>query len=323
MDRQDLTPPDAQDPRDDGNLEMEVISSDEIEKALHEVDTESNYRNLKGPWFHIVKWIAIAMSVFHLYTAIFGVLPAQLQRTWHLMFVLCLIFVLYPANRKRKGALDSLAWTDLILSGLGVLVNLYWIIEYRNIIMRAGDLSKVDTLIGGLAILLVLEAARRIVGLPITIVASAFLAYCYLGPYMPGFIMHRGASIERIIAHMFFTTEGILGIPLHVSSTFVFLFILFGVFLEKTGIGRLIIDIANSAAGRAAGGPAKVAVIASALEGTVSGSSVANVVGSGSYTIPLMKKIGYNPEFAGAVEAAASTGGQIMPPVMGAAAPSP
>ncbi len=144
--------------------------------------------------------------------------------------------------------------------------------------------------------------------------------YSYFGPYFPGFLAHRGYSIQRIVSHMYFTTEGILGIPLGVSASFIFLFILFGAFLEKTGIGKLFIDIADAIAGWAAGGPAKVAVITSALEGTVSGSSVANTVGSGSFTIPMMKKLGYRPEFAGAVEAAASTGGQIMPPVMGAAA---
>ena len=131
---------------------------------------------------------------------------------------------------------------------------------------------------------------------------------------------HRGYSIERIVSHMYFTTEGILGIPLGVSATFIFLFILFGAFLEKTGMGKLFIDLANAIAGWASGGPAKVAVITSAFEGTVSGSSVANTVGSGSFTIPMMKRLGYRPEFAGAVEAAASTGGQIMPPIMGAAA---
>jgi TRAP transporter 4TM/12TM fusion protein len=152
------------------------------------------------------------------------------------------------------------------------------------------------------------------------IVASSFLVYAYFGAYFPGFLSHRGYSIERIVSHMYFTTEGILGIPLGVSATFVFLFVLFGAFLEKTGIGKLFIDIADAIAGWASGGPAKVAVITSALEGTISGSSVANTVGSGSFTIPMMKKLGYRPEFAGAVEAAASTGGQIMPPVMGAAA---
>jgi TRAP transporter 4TM/12TM fusion protein len=171
-----------------------------------------------------------------------------------------------------------------------------------------------------LGILLTLEATRRIVGLPIVIIASCFLIYAYMGAYFPGFLNHRGYEIKRIVTQMWFTTEGIMGIPLGVSATFIFLFILFGAFLTSTGIMDFFMDISNAIAGWASGGPAKVAVLASALEGTVSGSSVANTVGSGSFTIPMMKRLGYRPEFAGAVEAAASTGGQIMPPVMGAAA---
>ena len=173
---------------------------------------------------------------------------------------------------------------------------------------------------GLIGIILVLEACRRVVGLPIVIIAVIFIAYAFLGPYMPGFLNHRGYSLQRVVSHLYYTTEGILGIPLGVCATFIFLFILFGAFLEKTGIGKFFIDIANAVAGFASGGPAKVAVITSALEGTVSGSSVSNTVGSGSFTIPMMKKLGYKPEFAAAVEAAASTGGQIMPPIMGAAA---
>ena len=167
---------------------------------------------------------------------------------------------------------------------------------------------------------MVLEAARRIVGTSIVAVVILFLAYGYFGPYMPGPLAHRGLSMEQMVSHLFFTTEGVFGIPLGVSSTFIFLFILFGAYLEKTGLGKFFIDIANAIAGWASGGPAKVAVISSALQGTISGSSVANVVGSGSFTIPMMKKLGYKKDFAGAVEAAASTGGQLMPPIMGAAA---
>ena len=152
------------------------------------------------------------------------------------------------------------------------------------------------------------------------VVVLFFLAYAFLGPYMPGMLAHRGLTPEQLVSHLFFTTEGIFGIPLGVSSTFIFLFILFGAYLESTGLGKFFIDLANAVAGWASGGPAKVAVLSSGLMGTVSGSSVANVAGTGSFTIPMMKKLGYDKEFAGAVEAAASTGGQLMPPVMGAAA---
>ncbi|MCU0593511.1 MAG: TRAP transporter permease [Desulfobacterales bacterium] len=168
--------------------------------------------------------------------------------------------------------------------------------------------------------LLTLEAARRVVGLPIVGLSVFFLVYTYFGPYFPGFMQHRGYSLERIASHMYLTTEGILGIPLGVAATFIYLFILFGSFREKSGLGQLFIDISNAVAGWASGGPAKMAIVTSALEGTVSGSSVANTVESGSLTIPMMKRLGYRPEFAAAVEASSSTGGQIMPPIMGAAA---
>jgi TRAP transporter 4TM/12TM fusion protein len=177
-----------------------------------------------------------------------------------------------------------------------------------------------DLYVGGIAILLVLEAARRVVGLPIAIIASLFLLYTYFGPHMPGFLEHRGSGVTRIIGHTYYTLEGILGTPLAVSSTFIFLFVLFGAFLEKTGVGEYFNDLSLVIAGRRIGGPAKVAVFSSALQGTISGSSVANVVTSGAFTIPMMKRLGYRPEFAGAVEASSSTGGQIMPPIMGAAA---
>ncbi len=167
---------------------------------------------------------------------------------------------------------------------------------------------------------LVLEAARRAVGLPITIIAVCFLIYAYFGPYFPAFMAHRGQDIESIVNLMYFTTDGILGTPISVSATFIFVFLLFGAFLVKTGVGQYFNDLAVAFAGKLIGGPAKVAVFSSALQGMISGSSVANVVTSGSYTIPMMKKLGYRKEFAGAVEAAASTGGQLMPPIMGAAA---
>jgi TRAP transporter 4TM/12TM fusion protein len=197
---------------------------------------------------------------------------------------------------------------------------MYIIANYGELVKRAGTATTPDMIVGVIGILLVLEAARRIVGLPIVIIASTFIVYAFVGPYLPGQLAHRGVDVGDLVQHLYYTTEGVFGIPLGVSSTFIFLFILFGSFLEKTGLGQYFIDLANSIAGRASGGPAKVAVLSSGLMGTVSGSSVANVVGTGSFTIPMMKRLGYSPEFAGAVEATASTGGQLMPPIMGAAA---
>ena len=289
------------------------------EKVLKKYDRESNTAHYTGWPKKIVAAIAITFSVFQLYTAIFGVLDAQLQRAIHLGFGLALAYLLYPFRR---------AWTrdhyfhpiDIVFAILGAATPAYLVIQYRELITRAGTVSPVDTVVGGLGILLVIEATRRVVGLPMVTVVLVFIAYAFLGPYMPGVLAHRGLTPEQLIGHLYFTTEGIFGIPLGVSSTFIFLFILFGAYLESTGLGKFFIDLANAVAGWASGGPAKVAVLSSGLMGTVSGSSVANVVGTGSLTIPMMKKLGYNANFAGAVEAAASTGGQLMPPVMGAAA---
>ena len=289
------------------------------EAVLKKYDRESNTVHYAGLPKKIIAAIAITFSVFQLYTATFGVLDAQLQRAVHLGFGLALAYLLYPFRR---------AWTrdsffhpiDVLFAVLGAAAPAYIVIQYRELVTRAGAIAPTDVVVGGIGILLVIEATRRVVGLPMVTVVLFFLAYAFLGPYMPGVLAHRGLSIEQLVSHLYFTTEGIFGIPLGVSSTFIFLFILFGAYLESTGLGKFFIDLANAVAGWASGGPAKVAVLSSGLMGTVSGSSVANVVGTGSLTIPMMKKLGYHPNFAGAVEAAASTGGQLMPPVMGAAA---
>lgn len=302
----------------DNHISMEVGEEIDIDEIMAKYDKESAYRRLSGNQMKIASIIAILFSCFQLYTAIFGILPAQLQRSIHLAFVFALVYLLYPARKNSRR--DKFGVLDIVLAAIGVGVAMYITLNFKALLMRAGDQNTLDIVIGIIAVLLVLEGARRVVGLPIAIIASVFLVYAVVGPYMPGFLNHRGYSIARIVSHMYYTTEGIIGIPLGVAATFIFLFILLGSFLEKTGIGAFFIDLANSVAGFAAGGPAKVAVITSALEGTVSGSSVANTVGSGSFTIPLMKSLGYKPEFAAAVEAAASTGGQIMPPIMGAAA---
>ena len=294
------------------------VSEEELTKLLAKIDKESTFRKLTGIDYQIVYWIAVAWSCFQLYTAMFGSYAAQLQRSIHLSFAFVLLFLLYPF--RGKTASNKLRWRDYLFAAFAGFIGMYLVFNYTRLMETAGDYTRIDMIVGIIGTLLTLEAARRVVGLPILCIASSFLLYAYFGPYFPGFLAHRGYSVERIVSHMYFTTEGILGIPLGVSATFIFLFVLFGAFLEKTGIGKLFIDIADAIAGWAAGGPAKVAVITSALEGTVSGSSVANTVGSGSFTIPMMKKLGYRPEFAGAVEASASTGGQIMPPVMGAAA---
>ena len=293
--------------------------SDEMQEKLKSLDKESNTVEYKGICGKIVAIICICFSLFQIYTGLFGALDAMIQRCIHLSFGICLVFLLCPTKKSwvKEGRFHPI---DVILAVIAMIPPIYILVNYQQLILRAGTVTPVDAVVGLVGIIMVLEAARRIVGLPIVIVVLCFLAYGFLGPYMPGPLAHRGLTIKQMVGHLFFTTEGIFGIPLGVSSTFIFLFILFGAYLEKTGLGKFFIDIANAIAGWASGGPAKVAVISSALQGTISGSSVANVVGSGSFTIPMMKKLGYHKNFAGAVEAAASTGGQLMPPIMGAAA---
>lgn len=293
--------------------------SDEMQEKLKPLDKESNTVEYKGICGKIVAIICICFSLFQIYTGLFGTLDAMIQRCIHLSFGICLVFLLCPTKKSwvKEGRFHPI---DVILAVIAMIPPIYILVNYQQLILRAGTVTPVDAVVGLVGIIMVLEAARRIVGLPIVIVVLCFLAYGFLGPYMPGPLAHRGLTIKQMVGHLFFTTEGVFGIPLGVSSTFIFLFILFGAYLEKTGLGKFFIDIANAIAGWASGGPAKVAVISSALQGTISGSSVANVVGSGSFTIPMMKKLGYHKNFAGAVEAAASTGGQLMPPIMGAAA---
>ena len=297
---------------------MKESEAKRAEDVLKEFDKESDTMEYTGFMAKIVAAIAIAFSVFQLYTATFGVLDAQLQRGIHLGFGLALVYLLYPTC--KSWSRHKIHPLDLVLAVLGAAAPAYIIYEFQNLVLRAGTVSDVDLIVGVVGILLVIEATRRVVGLPMVCVVLVFLGYAFAGPYMPGVLAHRGLTLSQLVSHLYFTTEGIFGIPLGVSSTFIFLFILFGAYLESTGLGKFFIDLANAIAGWASGGPAKVAVLSSGLMGTVSGSSVANVVGTGSLTIPMMKKLGYHKNFAGAVEAAASTGGQLMPPVMGAAA---
>ena len=184
---------------------------------------------------------------------------------------------------------NTLPWYDVLLGLAGAAAWMYISLNFDSLARRAGMYTPVDIAVGAAGILILLESCRRIVGLPILIIASAFIIYAFAGPYLPGFLNHRGYSFERVVSHLFYNTEGIMGTPLGACATFIFLFILFGALLEKTGIGQFFIDICNAIAGGASGGPAKVAVLTSALEGTVSGSSVSNTVGSGSFTIPMMK----------------------------------
>lgn len=296
----------------------ESLTLEQQQELLEKYDLESNQRNPQNIMKYFIYFGLLAFTLFQVYTAIFGQFPAQIQRTVHLGFALTFVFLLFPASRKLSKR--TIPFYDYILAGIAIVVGSYWVINYERLVQSLGQLQTMDFYVGLLAIVIVLEGARRAVGLPITIIAGLFLLYAFYGRYMPDFMAHRGQSLDSIVNLMFFSTDGILGTPLAVSSTFIFAFLLFGAFLVKTGVGEYFNDLAIAIAGKLTGGPAKVAIFSSALQGTISGSSVANVVTSGSYTIPMMKRLGYNKNFAGAVEASASTGGQLMPPIMGAAA---
>lgn len=262
---------------------------------------------------------AVAMCSFHLYTAQFGLRPAMIQRGIHLLFGVLLVFLLYPGVKKGRAKLLGRA-LDLLLMLAGASGLVYIVTQYRNIAMRGGAPNQADLVLGSIVILVTLEATRRVLGPALSIIGAVSLAYALLGQYIPGEWGHRGVFLDELVEYQFLTTEGLFSVPLGASANFIFLFILFGAFLVASGTGDFFIKFANSLAGHLRGGPAKVAVLSSATFGTISGSAVANVVSTGSFTIPLMKRIGYSPVFAGAVESVASTGGQIMPPVMGAGA---
>ena len=290
----------------------------DLQQLMGELDKEQAYRQ-HGCWRqYITVIVSILFVAFQLYASLSGRVTAQILRATHLAFVQLLAFLLFPPTKKSPR--NKLPWYDIVLGLIGSACWMYVVINFQDLARRTGAFLPQDIIVGVIGILILMESCRRIVGIPILIIASAFILYAFLGAYLPGFLNHRGYKLDRITAHLFYNTEGIMGVPLGACSTFIFLFILFGALLEKTGIGQFFIDTCNAIAGSASGGPAKVAVLTSALLGTVSGSSVSNTVGSGSFTIPMMKRLGYKSEFAGAVEAAASTGGQLMPPIMGAAA---
>jgi TRAP transporter 4TM/12TM fusion protein len=275
----------------------------------------------------VITLLAIALGLFQLYTAGYRPMNLFVQRGFHLSVVLVLAFLIFPIGRRPR------AWWGWLIDGAfiagSVYTGWYLIANLDAIIRRTGFFTQDDITAGIIATLVVLEASRRVIGLTITVVAGVFIVYAMAGPrgnlsglatYLPGILAHRGYDVNRIVAQLYLGQEGIFGLPLGVAATVVFTFVLFGAFLESTGAGKFFIDLAYAAAGRARGGPAKAAVVASGFMGSISGSAIANVVTSGAFTIPLMKKLGYKREEAGGIEAAASTGGQIMPPIMGAGA---
>src|SRR5690606_13961919 len=265
----------------------------------------------------IAFWIAVVFSLFQLWTAAYGTLPSQVVRAMHVGFLLLLGFALFGNLVAKTPAGRVWFWT---LGIIGFLTGIYNWVYYVPLIHRSGFLTPLDLTVGAVMIVLVFEGARRLMGIPLTIIAGIFLAYCFFGQHLPAPFIHRGYPWEMIIEHFGFGTEGIYGTPIYVSAAYIFIFVVFAAFLERAGMLALFNDFALGLVGSWRGGPAQVCTLSSALMGTISGSGVANVVASGQFTIPLMKKFGFRSAFAGGVEATSSMGGQIMPPVMGAVA---
>lgn len=286
---------------------------------LQEYDKEAGYRVFDKKWIGLlVSVIAICFALYHLYAAYAIPFVTLKHRSLHVAVVLCLIYLLYPGWKKASRKKLSLLDVVLALASLGTAG--YIFIYYLDIVNRGGIPSTFDVTFATITCLLVLEASRRVAGWELTAMASIFVAYAYLGPYLPGDFAHRGYTFSDIFNYMYVTTEGIFGDATAVSASFIILFIIFGAFLSKSGMGTLFNDLSLALAGSSKGGPAKVGVIASAVHGSINGSAVASVVTTGSFTIPMMKRVGYKPDFAAGVEATAAVGGQILPPIMGAAA---
>lgn len=300
-------------------LEMEAMDEKKQQELLEKFDNESRVRTLANKHLALlVKVFAILISLYHLYTAYMGTLVTLKHRSLHVAVILALAFVLYPAF--KKSSRNKLAWYDAIFGLLAISVTGYIFYDYLGIVHRAGVPNNLDLFFGAVLILLVLEAARRVTGWALPLMGVVFILYSLFGSNMPGFFGHRGYSWQQIANHLFVSTDGIYGTAVGVASTYIFLFILFGAFMNKSGMGQFFNDLALAVAGHTKGGPAKVAVIASGFLGSINGAAVANVVTTGAFTIPLMKRTGYSSDFAGAVEASASVGGQLLPPIMGAAA---
>ena len=282
----------------------------DVDAIMKKYDRESNVRIWEGTPKLVTQGMLAAFSLFLVWMNLFCNWSETKRRPMFLGIVILLVFIVYPATKKGVQKANHIPWYDVILAVVGCAPYFYFFINETDLMMRATRITTLEIVLGVIGALILFECCRRAVGMPIIIVASCFIVYAF----------YNGKTLKRIVYDLFYTTQGIIGTPIGVCSTYIALFVIFGAFLEATGISNFFISCANSLAGWATGGPAKVAVISSALCGMVSGSSVGNTVTTGAVTIPMMKKTGYPNEFAGAVEAASSTGGQIMPPIMGAAA---
>ena len=311
-------------------LEQNLSTTQEHEQnsELKEIIAEEtgDFRDLSGFEGHLVPIIAVIWSLFQLSISSWLLLDSVAIRAIHLAFALVLLFLNIPFFKKSRPFLKFLSarnriyWHDYLCAALGAISALYLYVQWEEIAMRAGMPTTTDVVFGVILLVILLEAARRALGPALAIIALVFSVYAYLGPYMPDILAFRGVSVNRYLSQITLSSEGIYGIPLDVSARVVFLYVLFGALLEKAGAGKFFIDLALCFLGRFKGGPAKAAVLASGFTGMVSGSSIANIVTTGTFTIPLMKKVGYPATKAAAIEVAASTDGQLAPPIMGAAA---
>jgi len=307
----------------------EIVEEEGLETARRMVEEEEmGLRQAIGWQRFLVPVVALCWSLFQLSISSWLLLDSTYVRSIHLAFAMFLIFVSFP-TLKRKVNIPGLRWlsatdriplVDLVIAILASLIALYIALDYEGLAERVGILKPRDIIIGSILVLILWEATRRVVGPALAVIGIVFTVYAFFGPYMPDFLSFKGVSLNRYIGQISLTTEGIYGVPIYVSSKIVFLYVLFGAMLDKAGAGKFFIDLAMSALGRYKGGPAKAAVLSSGLTGLISGSSIANVVTTGTFTIPMMKKVGYPAKKAAAIEVAVSTNGQLMPPVMGAAA---
>jgi TRAP transporter 4TM/12TM fusion protein len=300
----------------------EIEASEIVTQYDEDGNLNSKLRSLKGAAAKIISIVAVIMSLFHLYTAFFGVFESILQRSAHLSFALILTFAIYKPSKKAVKN-ESIPWYDWLFMILSIACYSYYVMNAQVISSRMSyiePLTMLEITIGIVSGLLLIEATRRVIGNTLVLIIFICLVYGIWGHLITGELSHREFTAMWIVDHLFYTVTGIFSVPLGVSATFIFLFILFGKFLEVSGAGQFFIDLSVAGMGKYRGGPAKTAIVASSILGTISGSAVANTVTTGAFTIPLMKKTGYRSHFAAAVEAVSSTGGQIMPPIMGASA---
>ncbi len=303
----------------DSAVTEETLTKEAIiaQQMLEEKEADGKLRSYRGPLEQIITVLFLIWSVYQIWANTVGVVDAMAMRTWHLLFLLVFTFLLFPAYKSERRIRTIPPVFDIVLLALTAVAFFYLLTNYVSVAKRGGYLNKADLWIAGITMLLVFEAARRACR-SLAILGLIFLLYNFLGQFIPGTLGHVGFSLKRVLTIMIWGSQGIFGVGIGVSATYIFLFVLFGAYLKYSGFSQFINDISLTLVGQTAGGPAKVAVIASALLGMINGSAIANVATTGTITIPMMKKTGYKKEFAGAVEAVASTGGQFTPPIMGA-----